>query len=252
MYDSIAHYYDLTHADLTDDLKTLHQLAQEANGPILECGCGTGRILLPLARAGFSLTGLDNSRAMLAIAQDKLSHEAPQVQANVTLVQGDMTQTKVDGRFALIIIPYNTLLHLAPTQVKQAFVNMRHHLQPNGRLYLDIINPFVIAQTPNDHMLTLEQSFTDTANGHSVLQFASNWLDDAQQTLHISWIYDATPAPSGAIHRTISQFKYHYAYPHQLEMQLQQSGLQLEAMWGDYDRSPFQEESDRLILIAHT
>lgn len=252
MYDSIAHYYDLTHADLTDDLNTLHQLAQAATGPILECGCGTGRILLPLARAGFNLTGLDNSPAMLAIAQDKLSREAPQVQAKVTLLQGDMTQTKVDGRFALIIIPYNTLLHLAPTQVKQTFLNLRHHLQPNGRLYLDLINPFTIAQTPNDRMLTLEQSFTDPANGHSVLQFASSWLDDAQQTLHITWIYDDTPPEGGAIHRTISQFSYHYLYPHELEMRLQQSGLQLETMWGDYDRSPFQEESDRLILIAHT
>ena len=251
MYDLIAHYYELTHADLQDDLPLLQQLAQEANGPILECGCGTGRILIPLARAGYLITGLDNSPAMLTIARAKLTREAAPVQAKVTLVEGDMTQTQVNGRFALIIIPYNTLLHLTPTQVSQAFAHLCKHLTENGRLLIDLINPFTIAQTPNDRMLTHEQTITDPSNGHTILQFASNWLDDNAQTLHVTWIYDATPPAGGTIHRTISQFSYHYLYPHELEMRLQQSGLQLESMWGSYDRSLFSEESERLILIAY-
>ena len=61
MYDQIAHYYDLTHADLTDDIDFILSLAQAVNGPILELGCGSGRLLLPLARAGFTVTGVDNS-----------------------------------------------------------------------------------------------------------------------------------------------------------------------------------------------
>ena len=251
MYDPIAHYYELTHADLSEDLPLLQQLAQETNGRILECGCGTGRILLPLARAGHTITGLDTSPAMLAITRDKLTREAAQVQAKVTLIEGDMTQTVANGRFALIIIPYNTLLHLASTQVGQAFTHLRQQLAANGRLLIDIINPFAIAQTPNDRMLTHEQTFTDPSHGHTVLQLASNWLDNDAQTLHITWIYDATPAVGGSIQRTISQFSYHYLYPHQLEMHLHQAGFQLENMWGNYNRSPFDEESERLILIAH-
>ena len=251
MYDPIARYYDMTHSDLTDDLSLLQQLASEANGPILECGCGTGRILFPLAHAGHTITGLDNSPAMLAIAHGKLAREAPQVQSKITLLEGDMTEIPSNGRFALIIIPYNTLLHLTPTQVSQTFASLHKQLTGNGRLLIDLTNPFVIAQTPNDQMLTLEQSFTDPQTGHTVLQFASNWLDDEEQTLHITWIYDATPANGGSIHRTVSQFRYHYLYPHQLEIQLQQTGFQLEAMWGNYDHSPFNEESNRLILLAH-
>ena len=251
MYDPIARYYDLTHSNLTDDLSLLHQLAREANGPILECGCGTGRILFPLARADHTITGLDNAPAMLALARQKLAREAPPVQAKITLLEGDMTEMQVNGRYALIIIPYNTLLHLTPTQVTQTFTSLHKQLRENGRLYLDLTNPFIIAQTPNDQMLTLEQSFTDPDTGHTILQFASNWLDDEEQTLHITWIYDATPTDGGPIHRTISQFRYHYLYPHQLEMQLRQTGFQLEAMWGNYDRSPFDEESNRLILLAY-
>ena len=250
MYDTIAHYYDCIHAELTADLPTIHQLANQANGPILDCGCGTGRVLLSLARAGFTVTGIDNSEAMLARAQDKLAQEASEVRARVTLVQADMADFALDGHFALALIPYNTLFHLPSTQVTQALARLRHHLLAGGRLFIDLTNPLALAQTPDDRLLTLEQTFTDPLAGHTVLQLASNRLDDEAQTLHIIWIYDATPANGGPIHRTISQFKYHYFYPHQLELMLHQTGFQLETMWGNYDGSPFNEESERLILIA--
>ena len=250
MYDTIAHYYDLTHAGLTADLPLLHQLAQQAKGPLLECGCGTGRVLISLARAAYTITGLDSSEAMLAQAQAKLAQEAPDVQAKVSLVQADITDFEVDGRYALALIPYNTFLHLPPTQITQALGCLQRHLVADSRLFIDLANPFAVAQTPNDRMLTLEHTFTDPATEHTVMQLASNWLDDEAQILHITWIYDAFPAPGGLIHRTISQFKYHYLYPHQLELRLRQSGFQLEALWGDYDRSPFNEESNRLLVIA--
>lgn len=252
MYDTIAHYYDLTHAGLTADLPLLQQLAQQANGPLLECGCGTGRVLLPLARAGFTITGIDNSPAMLDIARQKLAQEAPQVQAQVTLVQGEMGQVDLGEPFALVIIPYNTLLHLSPTRVNQTLSNLNQQLEADGRLFIDLANPFAIAQTPNDRMVTLEQTYTDPTTGHTILQFASNWLDEEAQILHITWIYDTTADNGGPIHRTISQFNYHYLYPHQLELRLRQSGFQLEALWGDYNRSPFHEESDRLLGLACT
>ena len=226
-------------------------LLKQAHGPILECGCGTGRILLPLARAGFTVTGLDNSSAMLDIARQKLTQETPEIQARVTLVQGEMTQIELNGRYTLIIIPYNTLLHLTPAQVNQTLANLRQLLGTDGRLFIDIVNPFAMAQMPDDRMITLEQTFTDPHTGHTVLQFASSWPDNEAQILHITWIYDVTPANGGPIHRTISQFTYHYLYPHELELQLRQSGFQLEALWGDYNRSPFDEESDRLLVIAH-
>jgi SAM-dependent methyltransferase len=251
MYDPIAHYYDCTHAGLTADLPLIHQLAGQANGRLLECGCGTGRVLLSLACAGHTVTGLDNSEAMLALAQAKLAQETAEVQARVNLVQADMTSFTLDGRFALALISYNTLFHLPSAQVIQALSCLRRHLLADGRLFIDLTNPFALAQIPNDRMLTLEHTFTDPDSGDTVLQLASNWLEDETQILHITWLHDATPAQGGPIHRTISQFKYHYLYPHQLELLLGQSGFQLEMLWGDYDGSPFDEESDRLIMIAH-
>jgi len=251
MYDLIAPFYDLTHAQLTADLGLVLSLASQAGGNVLELGCGTGRLLLPLARAGYTVTGLDNSEAMLALARQKLAQESEVVRGRITLVSGDMTDLSACGRdFALIIIPYNTFMHLAPNQTDRVLRQIRQHLNTSGQLFIDLINPYAVAQTPNDHLLTLEHCFTDPANGHTILQFARNHLDEAQQILHITWIYDATPPDGGAIHRTIVPVAYHYFFPHQLEMQLSAAGFRITNWFGNYTQHPFTEESDRLLLVA--
>ncbi|MCB9421772.1 MAG: class I SAM-dependent methyltransferase [Ardenticatenaceae bacterium] len=251
MYDQIAHYYDLTHANLTDDIDFVLALAQNAHGPILELGCGSGRLLLPLARAGYDVNGVDNSAAMLARACTALQNEPPQVQGRVTLLQADMTAVNLEnGRFALAIIPYNTFLHLDSAQKAAALKRIRHALMRNGRLFIDLINPFAMAATPNDHTLSLENSFTDPQTGDTVLQMASNHLDELSQQLRITWIYDASPPDGGPIHRTVTAADYYYLFPHQIELLLQEAGFQLLTLFGDYDQSSFTEESERLLVTA--
>lgn len=251
MYNQIAHYYDLTHANLTADIATVLALAQEAAGPVLELGCGSGRLLLPLARAGCTVIGIDNSAAMLARARAALQSEPPDVQARVTLLQADMAEMEPgNGRFALVIIPYNTFMHLDSTQKTAALKRVRQCLVGNGRLFIDLINPFAITATPNDHALSLESRFTDPQTGHTVLQFASNHLDEMAQQLHITWIYDAAPPGGGPVHRIVAAAVYHYLFPHQIELLLHETGFKLTSLAGDYDKSSFVEESERMLVTA--
>jgi SAM-dependent methyltransferase len=251
MYNQIADYYDLTHADLTDDIDCILHLAQAADGPILELGCGSGRLLLPLARAGFTVTGVDNSAAMLAHARTALQKEPTVVQRRITLLQADIAQMEIaNGRFALTIIPYNTFMHLDSAQKKAALQRVKQNLVVNGRLFIDLINPFTIAATPNDSTLSLENSFTDPQTGHTVLQLAANHLDEMLQQLRITWIYDAAPSEGGPVHRTIATADYHYLFPHQIELLLQETGFRLTSLAGNYDQSPFAEESERLLITA--
>ena len=81
MYDQIARYYDLLHGDLTEDIEFVIRLAEKSGGPVLELGCGTGRLLLPLVRIGQKTTGLDNSEEMLAVAKAKVASERAAVRA---------------------------------------------------------------------------------------------------------------------------------------------------------------------------
>lgn len=253
MYDQIAHYYDLTHADLTEDVAFILELARQTDGAILELGCGSGRLLLPLARAGHTAIGVDNSAAMLACARARLTTEPQVIQNRVTLMETDMTDLALaeqDGRFALIIIAYNTFMHLDSAQKTAVLQRVKRYLGENGRLFIDLINPVAIAQTPDDHSLTLENNFMDPENGQNVLQFASNHHDEATQTLHITWVYDATPHGGGPVNRTIAKAAYHYLYPHQIELLLHETGFKLASLTGGYDQSPFTEASDRLLIAA--
>lgn len=251
MYDHIAYYYDLTHGDLTEDVPFVLKLARQLGGPALELGCGSGRLLLPLAQAGLSVTGLDNSAAMLARARQKLAQADTAVQNRVQLVAGDMTDFALDGRFALTLIPYNTFLHLDGAQALATLRCARNHLQADGRLLIDLANPFAMADTPPDTLLSLENCLTDPATGDTILHFAANRLDTVEQILHITWVYDRSPA-GGPVQRVVAQADYHYRYPHQMELLLREAGFPYFSLWGDYEEVPFAEDSARMLVVART
>lgn len=252
MYDQIARFYDLTHASLTDDIPLILSLAAQANGPVLELGCGSGRLLLPLARAGHRVSGLDLSAAMLDRARARLAQENTAVQQRITLHQANMTDFVLPEaeQFGLVIVPYNTLFHLDTAQTLAMLRRVSDYLAENGRLFLDLANPVDIANTPEDALLSLENVLTDPETGELIVHLASNRLDTANQTLHITWIYDVSSPSGGPVERTVAQGAYHYRYPHQLELLLQEAGYKLRHLWGDYDQSPYDETSSRLLVLA--
>lgn len=252
MYDQIARFYDLTHASLTADLPFVLQLAGQTDHPILELGCGSGRLLLPLARAGHRVTGLDLSGAMLARARARLAREATAVQQRVTLHQADMTHFGLPDAppFGLVIVPYNTLFHLDTAQALAMLRRVKGMMGENGRLIIDLANPADMANTPEDALLSLENVLTDPETGELIVHLASNRLDTAEQTLHITWIYDVSAPNGGPVYRTVAHGTYHYRYPHQLELLLQEAGYNLLHLWGDYDQTPYDEDSHRLLVLA--
>lgn len=250
MYDKIASFYDLIHADLTEDVDFLLTLADQAVGPILELGCGTGRILLPLVRAGFFVTGVDSSSAMLARATEQLSFELPATQARAKLVEGDMTTLQLEARFGLAIISYNTLMHFEGVAIAALLRNIWEHLQAGGMLFVDVDNPFEISDPNDDDLLVLERTMTDPETGDKIIQAASSWVNRDAQYRHITWLFDVSPSAGGPISRTIVEADYHYLFPHELETALAGAGFRLEALFGDYNREAFGEDSARLIALA--
>ena len=251
IYDRIAPYYDLLHRTLTEDVGFILTLAGRTGGPILELGCGTGRLLVPLARAGYTVTGLDNSRAMLSRAQRRLSAEPAAVRRRIHLIAADVTTFALaPEHFTLALVPYNPRLHLDPATAVAACRAIARHLTPNARLFLDLPNPHLLAQTPDDRFLTLEATLNEPETGDQILVLAANRLEEIAQQLHITWIYDVSPAAGGAVHRTVVEVTYHYYFLHQLELLLEETGFSLEAVYGGYNHTPFSEESERLLLLG--
>jgi SAM-dependent methyltransferase len=255
MYEQIARYYDLIHAQLTADLPLLQTLAQEADGPILELGCGTGRLLRPLARAGHRVTGVDNSEEMLAYCRQKLANETAETRTRITLVKTDLLALDTalrasNERFALAVVSHNTLMHLTLNQVSEMLQQLRPYLSENGRLFIDVANPFLWAETADSAHLTLENQLTDPQTDAHILQFATGYRDEQAHIQHVTWIFDVSAAGGGPVQRYLSQMVYHYFYPHELELALQAAGYRLLHFWGDYDQISFNEDSERLLILA--
>lgn len=248
MYDQIAHYYEITHAPLVEDIPWVVAWAAQAGGAVLELGCGSGRLLLPLAQAGHTVVGLDNSAAMLALAQAKLAQEPMAVQARVALHTADMTHFSLPQTdFALALIPYNTLLHIPPAQLGRTLRTIQAHLRPGGYLLMDSSNPAWLASAAEGEEWELEQEFEDTAAGEQVAQYAQYSVNQQEQIFHLGWRF---VVQGTAARQTTVAADYYYYYPHQLQLALAEQGFHLRQWAGNYDNTPFDEESERLLVVA--
>jgi SAM-dependent methyltransferase len=135
-------YYTATYANRRHDVAYYVQKARLSRGPVLEYGVGNGRIALHVARAGVEVTGIDLSPAMLNDFRARLALEPKQVRARVTLIEGDMRTTRVEERFALVIAPFNAMLHLYDRRDMEAFLaGVRQHLRDDGKFMFDFSVP---------------------------------------------------------------------------------------------------------------
>lgn len=247
-YDALAKFYDLENADFIHDLDFWVALAKASQGEVLEIGCGSGRVLQQIARAGITITGIDNSEAMLALARVKLSRK-PELAARAKLINANMTTFTLDEKFNLIIAPFNTFMHLLNVSDQIAFLTCaRRHLNDGGSLVLDLTNP-APAYTDTNESLTLERTFRDGESNLTIQQFATTRVDRVNQLAHILWQYDAIDS-QGDIKRTLLPLELRYTFPAEMSLLLEKCGFKLSHLYGDYDESPLEEESERMIVVA--
>jgi SAM-dependent methyltransferase len=241
-YGQFAEFYD--HVTLyreRPDLDFYVGLAREASGPILEVGCGTGRVLLPCARAGATIIGIDISAAMLAVARAKLDAEPADVRARVQLIEGDMRDLDLGRTFALIALPFRSFQHLMTAEEQQETLRrLRAHLAPSGRLVLDLFNPSI--PFLGDERFTLhalqEPAFTMPDGRRVVRSYRIVARDYAMQTQEVEFLMAVTH-PDGREEQQLERFSLRYTFRFELEYLLRCEGFRVEAIYGDYDRSAF-------------
>lgn len=127
--ESAAKYYDHVAVGLDGDVSFYVEEASMVGGQVLELGCGTGRVLIPVAEAGVSVVGLDNSPSMLEALRMKSESITDEARMRIRLVEDDMRTFALDCKFDLIIIPYRSLLHLSAVEdQRKALLNIHNHL----------------------------------------------------------------------------------------------------------------------------
>ena len=255
-YEEIAYYYDLEYSQVTSDLDFYHEMARQvgAQARILEVACGAGRVALPLLKADFRVTGLDNSPAMLELARQKLAAQPPQVQEKGRFIQADMRDFDLlaakGEQFDLIFIALNSFQHLLTQADQQAFLqNVRRHLAPVGLFIIDVVNPEEKESYPADGRLELSNSFPNPQNGGIVHVLLSTTANSTEQQRHYTYFYDDT-APDGALKRKIASFSLRYTYRYELELLLDKAGLRVEELYGSTEFDEYGPGSSRLIYVC--
>jgi len=248
VFDRFARFYDEDYRAYTDDVEAIVALAAEADGPVLELGCGTGRLLLPLAAAGCTVTGVDLSPALLDVARAKLAQSRHG--RRVTLAEGDLTDFTLERRdFAFAFCTSNTLMHLADPDAQQAgLVNAQRHLRPGGLLLVDVFHPDIARLMEVDGVTELADRWT-RPDGTEVLKWSVRSLDLAAQLQETLFIYEEIAA-DGAVRRTLCPFTLRFLWRHEAELMLSAAGFTVEAVWGDFEGTPYDNGSDHLILLA--
>ena len=247
-YDIYARFYDLDHGDLDADLFMIQQLAARSGSPILELACGTGRVLLPLARQGYQVTGVDLSAAMLDVARRKAAAE--RLTGRITLVHQDMRELALDGRFNLAFVAVNSFMHLLSTDDQlTALGRVRQHLNPGGLLLLDLFNPDLGRLLDFRGQVTLDKVMLDPDTSHRLMKSRTETVDLGQQIIHTTFIVDEIDA-KGHLQRTLFPFSVRYLFRYELELLLRHAGFEVEAIYGSYDLDDFSGDSDKMIAVA--
>lgn len=247
-FDRFARFYDEDYRHYEDDVDAIVHLAQEMDGPVLELGCGTGRLLLPLTMTGLPLTGVDVSPALLERARQKLA--AVPHGNQVKLVQADLRDLALAQRdFAFAFCTSNTLMHLAdPAEQLAALKHAADHLRPEGLLMIDLFHPDVARLAEVHGLMELADQWTRD-DGTEVLKWSVRTVDFAEQLQETLFIYEEI-APDGTARRTRCPFTLRYLWRNEAELMLHQAGLQVEAVWGDFEGTPYDNQSEHLVLLA--
>jgi len=215
-YDAIAELYDPWSASVVEDVGFYLEEARRSGGPVVELGVGTGRIAIPLAADGIRVIGVDSSRAML----DVCARRAALAGVELDLRVGDLREPPVRERVPLVICPFRSLLHMdTDDDRRRVLASVRKLLRPSGRFAFDVFTPGAddIAQT-QDRWLEREPGIFELAN----------W-DEVARTLTLT-----VRGPNGETTMALA-----WLSPEEWRALLEDSGFEVEACYGWFDRKPF-------------
>ncbi len=248
-YDALARFYDLDHVDYDDDLAMYHEFARAVRGPILDVGTGTGRVALHLARKGAHVIGIDESPAMLAVAEKKRA-AAGKLPGKVEFRQVDVRQFETDERFGVAIVALNTFAHFLTAADQFAALAALHRvMRPNGLVLLDLWNPTASNGTEASGELLHGYTRQEPQTNNLVTQTVATTADRGRQLLHVTIWYDVTDEHGGQSRITVTMTT-RYCYRYELEWMLLHAGFVTDHVYGDYDLSAYRGHSPRLLVAT--
>ncbi len=225
-----------------EDLPFYLTLAAQVGGPVLELGCGTGRLLEPLAIEGYSAVGLDLDFDMLAYLRQRLR---PNRKLPLPLFQADMSAFCLSQPFPFILLPCNTYSGLLPSTRQKTLERVQDHLAPGGTFVITLPNPAILGDLESEGEPEIEDEFT-LPDGEAV-QVSSAWRKNEEQVT-IEWQYNLLSS-DGTVSRYSMEAVHYLTTLEAYQDEFQQAGLAIRSVYGDYDFSPYTPDSSYLIFV---
>jgi len=253
-YASVAELYDHVVAHHTrPDIQFYVDAARQAGGRVLELGCGTGRVLIPTARAGVEITGLDASPHMLAVCRRRLESESSDIRARVHLVQGDMREFSFPRTFRLAMIPFRPFQHLTTVGDQLSCLQSVHRsLADDGLLLFDLFNPSLeaLVNRPIGEETDEEPEFA-TPDGRRIIRRHKMVSQDRFNQVNQSELIYYVTHPDGRKERLVHAFAMRYLFRFEAEHLLARAGFAGEHLFAGFDKSPFGSKyPGELVFVA--
>jgi SAM-dependent methyltransferase len=247
-----AKYYDDAYAamDLVDAAFYV-DLAKEYRGPVLEIGCGTGRVLLATAREGIEIHGLDNSAPMLAVLKEKISRESAAVQKKITLHAGDMRDFRLDRKFALVTIPFRPMQHMFTVADQVAALkSAAAHVADGGTLAFDVFYPRFERLPLGIGEEILEAEWWPTSTPDTVIRryYRKEAVDKINQSYSLTFIFRTYRGDQLLSEEREGLKMSYYTYPH-LRALFVLAGLEIFAEYGSFAKTPLDNSALEMIFL---
>lgn len=248
-YDEIAPYYDSMYADRTEDVDFYLNWARDHGGPVLECGCGTGRILVPIANAGIEIWGLDASQEMLRLARKKVEKLARNVREKIQLFAQDIRNFDIGRTFQLCFVPFGAFLHLLTIDDQdRTLQRLRQHLRTDGRLVIDLFAPSYELLAQKECTLDIEEKVNlETGCRFTITDYTR--YEHAAQLIHVERVYEEID-DEGGLTRKVLPFKLRYVFRYEMQALLEKNGFRVSEVFGTFDKRPYDYYSGEMIFVA--
>jgi SAM-dependent methyltransferase len=245
--------YDALHADRTDDVAFYARVAAGSGGPVLEVGCGTGRVALAAAAAGAPTVGLERAAALLSVAAGKRTRSPAAVRSRLALVRADMRAYAFRRPFARVLMPFRVFQAMLTVDDQlAALAAARRALAPGGRLVLDLFDPRldVLAEAAEGPapLAPTGRSFRDE-RGEWRERVAARYALESQ-IVDLTYVYERAGDDGAVADRSFERIRVRYFTRWEFEHLLVRAGYEVEALYGGWDGSPPSAEGEDMIWIA--
>ena len=250
--DAVAGYlapalYDLQYSTYREDLPFWVELARSAGGPVLEVGCGTGRVHLPLLQAGVDAEGFDLLPAML----DELRRKAKALGLTPRVHEADMRDFALPRRYALILITFRAFLHNLTTAEQLATLRAcRDHLAAGGRLVLDLFYPNLARLAEPGGAWRFEKRFAHPSNGAPLEVWSRAQRDLVNQTMRVEMELRELDAAGAVVATHPESFALRWIFKPEMELLLDAAGFARREVLGGFDGRPLRHDTDEMIWTA--